>query len=1032
VKAVFIYLTLLQFCICANAQIFPELKFSHINEKDGLSTKEAECITQDKDGFIWVGTYDGLNRLDGYRVKSFIHYPADNGSLINSAVYRLMPDTAGNIWISTKDGICYYNNMLGRFIKPEGPAFSKIEEGLFSDKHNAVWITAGDTIFSVEKNMQYRAFAENSPNIPAGFSAETAGFGDISDDANGHFWTYCQHWIFLLNDKTKQVNSSFYVSNSLVRTIRHSTNGQFWIGTHGDGLFLFNNTDSTVKKVPLANNATIIYHLGEWVDKNNNKWITVGTDNGLVLLNPATLNNRAYTDNNYDDYALHGNHVYGVFADRDNILWAVTNNGVNYIEPSRQLIEIWDIEGKEGLLNGDRQGFINSFLIDRSGYWGTNWSKFGINYYSKTGHLIKVIPNLYPSNPDSIKFRTARAFSIVKQKDGTYWFTTEMGLVHYDAKMTPLALYKPPDAGNDIGFRTLVPYNDSIYWIRTRNNVAYGVYVFNTVQHKFTGNYFVRPCDKCAPLRLLDILITKHKQVYVTPRANGLYKFDAVQSKFNRVDIKNLQLQLTGNSFECMAEDSRGMLWVGTLNGLFTFNPFTNTLIKEYYADKTIGGTDIFKLCFDDGQNLWMTTERGVFCLVHHSHEILHFNTGDGLPSNSMPGFLCNGGDGYIYAGAIGYIVKFKPADLLQHRFYGQVHFAEVTVMNKPYAITKDTYGNNTITIIPGQDFFTVDFAVVNYDNPAGNRYFYKLEEGREGGQWNENENGHLSFYNLPAAKYILHVRGSYKYGGSFNNETVLYIRVLPYWWQTNVFKFAMLALAGAIVFFLVKRRISTIKKEAMLKHKIAETEMAALRAQMNPHFIFNCLNSIDNLIQKNQKEKATAYLSKFAKLIRAILENSSLEMIPCWKELECLQLYIDLEMLRLGEKFTCNFKVDEKIYAGDYKVPPTVLQPFVENAIHHGLLNKLEGDKTLTITVETLGNYIRCTIEDNGVGRTQAEIYKNINNPKYQPLGVKITGERINYFNKEAGKHEEGIVITDLFNNEGACGTQVQILIKN
>ena len=576
----------------------------------------------------------------------------------------------------------------------------------------------------------------------------------------------------------------------------------------------------------------------------------------------------------------------------------------------------------------------------------------------------------------------------------------------------------------------MLQFDDSTWWIRTRNNDNNGVYVFNTAQKKFTAHYYVRQCETCTPLRLFDIYITKNKSIYVAPYANGLYKFNPEKNMFNPVFIYNLPKQLIGNSFDCITEDSKGMIWVGTLNGLFVFNPKNNTLIKDYSTNNKIGGVEILKLCFDDDDNLWMTTGRGMFCMEHTTGEILQFNAGDGLPSSNIPGFLKNGNDGYVYAGAIGYIVRFKPQELLQHKVKGQVGLSQITVMDKPYPLQKDAQGNNTLILTPGQEFFTVDYTVLNYDNPASNRYFYKLENISN--DWKETETGHLAFNNLPAGKYILHMQGSHKFGNRFTNEAVLVIQVLPYWWQTNLFKLTVTITAVALIFLVVVRRINTIKKEARLKQRIAETEMGALRSQMNPHFIFNCLNSIDNLIQNNQREKATTYLSKFAKLMRAILENSKYETIPCWKELECLQLYIDLEKLRLGDKFTSTFIVDEKIYTGDYEVPPTVLQPFVENAIHHGLLNKLDGDKTLTVTVETDGNNIKCIIKDNGVGRRQAEIYKNINNPKYHSMGVKNTTGRIHLFNDETGKPTDSIVFTDLYDNNMPCGTMVEILLKN
>src|SRR4030095_8653566 len=138
----------------------------------------------------------------------------------------------------------------------------------------------------------------------------------------------------------------------------------------------------------------------------------------------------------------------------------------------------------------------------------------------------------------------------------------------------------------------------------------------------------------------------------------------------------------------------------------------------------------------------------------------------------------------------------------------------------------------------------------------------------------------------------------------------------------------------GFIVFYFVRRRIKTIRYESRLKQKIAETEMMALRAQMNPHFIFNCINSIDALIQSNDKYHANIYLNKFAKLIRNILDSSKQNVVALSKDLETLQLYTDLEQFRTENKFAVNIKAEISLLQDDYKIPPLIIQPFVENAI--------------------------------------------------------------------------------------------------
>jgi LytS/YehU family sensor histidine kinase len=287
-----------------------------------------------------------------------------------------------------------------------------------------------------------------------------------------------------------------------------------------------------------------------------------------------------------------------------------------------------------------------------------------------------------------------------------------------------------------------------------------------------------------------------------------------------------------------------------------------------------------------------------------------------------------------------------------------------------------------------------------------------------------------LSFNNLPPGKYTLQVKGSNKITGKFTETDTLVFSIQPGPFQTIWFRILLGSIMILAGFLFYKWRINSVKKQAGLKQKISETEMMALRAQMSPHFIFNCLNSIDNLIQNNEKEKATTYLAKFAKLIRAILENSKSNTIPCWKDMETLRLYLELEEFRWDKKFNYSLSIAPAILQGDYKVPPLVIQPYVENAIHHGLLNKEEMEKHLSVTVEAKNNCICYTVEDNGIGRKKAMEYKALNKPSHQSMGLDITLDRINLFNQN---NNGSVVFTDLYDeHDQPAGTRVQITLNN
>ncbi|MCW3089722.1 MAG: tetratricopeptide repeat protein [Ferruginibacter sp.] len=232
---------------------------------------------------------------------------------------------------------------------------------------------------------------------------------------------------------------------------------------------------------------------------------------------------------------------------------------------------------------------------------------------------------------------------------------------------------------------------------------------------------------------------------------------------------------------------------------------------------------------------------------------------------------------------------------------------------------------------------------------------------------------------------------------------------------------------------FFIHKSIEAKKKrtESNFKQQIAETQMQALQSQMNPHFIFNSLNSIENFMMQNEKRLASDYLNKFARLIRTILDSSRNELLPLLKDMESLQLYIDLQQLRFNKKFRYETHIDPALQNGDYKVPSLVIQPYVENAIEHGLAHSERDDQRLTVNVSLAGDCILYVIEDNGVGRVQSAVYNRQNKPHHESVGLKITENRINIFNG-AQSSPDDIVITDLYDAaEAPAGTRVSIKLK-
>lgn len=237
------------------------------------------------------------------------------------------------------------------------------------------------------------------------------------------------------------------------------------------------------------------------------------------------------------------------------------------------------------------------------------------------------------------------------------------------------------------------------------------------------------------------------------------------------------------------------------------------------------------------------------------------------------------------------------------------------------------------------------------------------------------------------------------------------------------------------LLFIMVSVVLLVIFRQRNLRNRIraekikSELETKVLRLQMNPHFIFNCLNSIENFIMRNERRSAIDYLNKFARLIRIILDSSQSEVVPIEKDMEALQLYVDLEQLRFDHKFSYRATIDPALLGGDYRAPALLIQPYVENAILHGLANSDEDGLYLAVTATLEDDKIKYVIQDNGVGRARSKEYNRRNRPYHQSMGLAITEDRIQLFN---GVREDAVRITDLYRDDrSAAGTKVEITLN-
>ncbi|MHB1277508.1 MAG: sensor histidine kinase [Bacteroidia bacterium] len=432
-------------------------------------------------------------------------------------------------------------------------------------------------------------------------------------------------------------------------------------------------------------------------------------------------------------------------------------------------------------------------------------------------------------------------------------------------------------------------------------------------------------------------------------------------------------------------------------------------------------GQQVYRMRWYRG-NLWLATSRGLGKINTSTSVERWFDIRDGLSANVIYDLLFQ--DDYLWLATGNGLQKLR-ADLEKNTASPLIYFRSLHLNDRPID-SLSIHGIST-------DHVQISFDILSYYSQGD----YHLAYSFDGEQWEHLPAGQnaLSLTNLPLDAFHLLVRAIDAKGLSSATVNIpLFIR--PPFWQSTWFYIAQVVLTFGIMLLIfriylrqVRRKQANALEKAKLKTNLIESQLTALKAQMNPHFIFNSLNSIYELIIFSETKEAATYLNKFATLLRKVLENSEKESITLTEECEWLNLYLELEKLRFGNDFSYQISMEHINEPYTVLVPTMLLQPFVENAVKHGLLHK-QGIKRLEIEFSEEGNGILCLITDNGVGRKKASTFRK-SGKEHKSFATGAIIRRINMLNA-SGKYAIQLDIEDLeYPNGKAAGTQVRLVIQ-
>lgn len=910
--------------------------------ENGLPQNNIKQIIEGPNGYLWLSTYNGIARFDGYEFKVFNE--GNTKELTSSSILKLVKDKDGFIWFSTTKEI----------IKIEGNSFKRFDcvEPGYNELlvlNNEIYVSTKNKLFKFNEGVSKIVLSTQSKNRIYAYSigqdiyyytdegvyflingkankiSSIKNVFRIKNDLYGQQIDGKLRYYQINKNKATQIDlKEFRISSSesydtdLLYKIQESnfdesyaqlSRSKVLLNTKADRPISINNSEFNTKKI-----------LDIYFAENGIIWL--GTfDQGLILLYPKMFKSLR---SEYDQITGTGSFVY---EGRDSSIWIdLTCSKIMKLDIKKHLAKEINI--------GERCAW--GMLIDRNeNKWIVDLQR---GVFKVTDSISEVPGKLAPF--------TNTFYSIYETKKGRKYVGTNKGIYEI--------------------------VKDSLIYLSNTNTLEH-VYVF--YEDREDNLLF---CSKSG----LGFLEDNHDFVIIN-KGSGL----------------------PTNDVRSVYQDANMNYWIGTsMHGLYLYD--NQNFYSLPYYDKRLG-QDILCIIEDKLGNLWMNSNNGIYRanrseLINYAYSpkstfsTMRFTTADGLHSSEGNSRTQNkaflGSDGNLWFSMITGPVYIDPNKV--NRVQSN-HAINIDVIK----IDKKIVENDTIIrIAQDQNLVQIEFSHPNYIRSEHILYAYRIEELNT--NWIEIDRSRvITLSELPFGNYTLTI----KQVGTANSLTIP-IQVETYFWEKDLFKLTMVFLLTALlfilIFYILKLRRRGIRKIRRMTSDLNNLKLKALQTQMNPHFIFNCLNSIQSLYILNEHTKANNYMTRFSRLLRIIIEHAQKPQISLQEEIEMFDIYIPLEALQFENEFDYTISVDPSIDLKNTLIPSMVTQTFIENSIKHGL-KTLKGRKgELNISISKYKENILIEIVDNGVGFNQAIQLKKELEVSHTSRGTDITKQRIDLIN--------------------------------
>ena len=1009
----------------AAAHAQPAYYVENLTTADGLSDDRLTCVMKDHVGFVWIGTEGGLNRYDGHAFK--IYTTTSDARISSPYVNDVEEDQDGNIWVASQGGLDVINpvtDSVYSFSSDDVDKRKQLPSDLIWDvliDKDKVWVAADarDLFVLNSATRTFRSFAwqEFARQVDPARHSPYLSIQKIYRKAPGELWLGTSAGVFSFSEQTETF--SYHPSERLDYFVALQT------APDGKTVYFSQESFPFVQKLHVENNSRAVFAWNSLPSADattrersaEDAWVWVPAGEEIVQINTSTNEMTRISHIPDDMHSLLPEGVRSIYRDSSGLVWVATKRGLSRFDPATPAFRYTEIipstpsapRVSDPLRTDDLLHTVFFSEADQSYYISSPATNSLIIFNEATGRKQRVTHiDGYPLTRCSV---------IAEDSRGQLWILATPYAFVRDRKTGRFSVSSFHSDSRNALFTDMTDDGHGTYWFAALNDGLYRYDAAKGHHQKIATAGFstTQPTSLCFDQSSDKLWIgTFDYGLYVHDRKRNTYQWFS-PSRTTKGAIPSALIT-------DIVKDKRDRIWVSTFSGGIAYCDPANTDSDKFVlvsVDNGLAENSIFSMQVDATGNVWATGDKGLSCIRNDGQEIENFGRAQGLHRTALHHPVTITREGVLITGAGSGFVRFDPAKAqYSHSFPVVITEARAdSVVLRAGTTTRLSYKSNRVEI---------DFAALNFREPERNVFECRLAGLSK--QWVPQGNvSQIIYNNLTAGRYTFEVRARDARGNYSSNVASLDFEIAPPWWNTWWFKTAAIGLIAVSVVTLFQRRVNSVRKDAAIKQQLIELKGQAVRSQMNPHFIFNCLNSIQELIVGEKYDAAYEYLAKFSKLLRIVLEVSEKNLIPVREEVELCRLYVQLESLRFGHSF--HYNIDASGVDEDMVLFPTLLvQPFIENAIWHGLMEK-QGEKQLEVRFTENEYAVQCTIRDNGIGfRRATEISAaKAGSIHFSSKGISLATQRVDAL--RAAGNDATIEIKDLADEQGvASGTEVII----